>query len=368
MVCMQTCMAPRQRYRQDQALEVQLEHYPCPAGFMHLQVPTDAFISSDKPIAAIQNIVSTVHLGVPIDLARLRDLPCCQSRPDKFSTVTMRIAPTVALVFAGGKIIITRSRTENEALLASHYYRLMICCVPHVVRFRQQRHWAQPIIQTYHQHVKHIFKPRHNIVAKGFLQMDGINLGQFNKTYQFHCQYTPRLFPGLILSVQNPKCKVTIFDTCMANIMGLKHEEHRHVVFDQVCEMVKHHRDPHLPKDMKQRLAHRLRRYDEAMSPDDDKVLKQFSRMFRDDGGAADVSVEDDENILFEGLFEDDDDDVAMMMPTEAKNHVDDYGLRHTPTTTTVNIGDVAPIENATYVMPDFQDLFSDDDSDSGDD
>jgi hypothetical protein len=77
----------------------------------------------------VQNIVSTVNLGVKLDLKTIAlKARNAEYNPRRFAAVIMRIREpkTTALIFSSGKMVVTGAKSEEMARMASRKYARIV--------------------------------------------------------------------------------------------------------------------------------------------------------------------------------------------------------------------------------------------------
>ncbi|KAL0454323.1 UNVERIFIED_CONTAM: TATA-box-binding protein 1 [Sesamum latifolium] len=96
------------------------------------------FDNPSGPVPTIQNIVSTVNLDCNLNLAEISlKTKNSEYNPKCFYAVIMRIKEpkTTALIFAFGKMVCTRAKTEQESRLAARKFARVVQKVGFLVRF-----------------------------------------------------------------------------------------------------------------------------------------------------------------------------------------------------------------------------------------
>ncbi|VDK71710.1 unnamed protein product, partial [Anisakis simplex] len=91
------------------------------------QTPASQLI--DVPSPALQNIVSTVNLGVALDLKKIAlHARNAEYNPKRFAAVIMRIREprTTALIFSSGKMVCTGAKSEEASRLAARKYARIV--------------------------------------------------------------------------------------------------------------------------------------------------------------------------------------------------------------------------------------------------
>lgn len=83
----------------------------------------------DVPSPTLQNIVSTVNLGCPLDLKKIAlHARNAEYNPKRFAAVIMRIRDprTTALIFSSGKMVCTGAKSEEASRLAARKYARIV--------------------------------------------------------------------------------------------------------------------------------------------------------------------------------------------------------------------------------------------------
>mmetsp|Transcript_33131 Transcript_33131/g.81331 ORF Transcript_33131/g.81331 Transcript_33131/m.81331 type:complete len:178 (+) Transcript_33131:3221-3754(+) len=86
-------------------------------------------MKGNQIIPDIQNVVSTVNLGIQLDLKRIAlKTRNAEYNPRRFAAVVMRIRDpkTTALIFSSGKMVITGAKSEETAKLGGKKYARII--------------------------------------------------------------------------------------------------------------------------------------------------------------------------------------------------------------------------------------------------
>ncbi|GAX16132.1 transcription initiation factor TFIID TATA-box-binding protein [Fistulifera solaris] len=180
------------------------EHAPNLAGSV---ITADA-LGDEKIVIRIQNIASTVNLGVRLDLKKIA-LKCrnTEFNPRRFGAVIMRLREprATALIFATGKMVVTGVRSTHNAELASKKFAYII-----------ERVGFKPT-DTFE------FKVR-NIVGTADVGFP-IRLEGLVYAHSAFASYEPELFPGLIYRLVAPeKVVLLIFVSGKIVITGAKKE------------------------------------------------------------------------------------------------------------------------------------------------
>lgn len=141
----------------------------------------------------LQNCVVIVDLHTTLDLAvvnaRTRN---SEYNPSRFHGVVMRIREprSTALIFRSGKLVVTGTRNESDALLASKKFARIIQKIGFNVKFAN-------------------FKLQ-NLVATCDLRFP-IKLENLNHVHGQFSSYEPELFPGLVYRMIKPRIALLIF-------------------------------------------------------------------------------------------------------------------------------------------------------------
>ena len=80
-------------------------------------------------IPQLQNIVSTVNMGVKLDLKKIAlHARNAEFNPKRFAAVIMRIREprTTALIFSSGKMVCTGAKSEEDSRLAARKYARIV--------------------------------------------------------------------------------------------------------------------------------------------------------------------------------------------------------------------------------------------------
>ena len=80
-------------------------------------------------IPQLQNIVSTVNMGVKLDLKKIAPhARNAEFNPKRFAAVIMRIREprTTALIFSSGKMVCTGAKSEEDSRLAARKYARIV--------------------------------------------------------------------------------------------------------------------------------------------------------------------------------------------------------------------------------------------------
>ena len=84
-------------------------------------VVTFRLAKANEIIPDVQNVVSTVNLGIQLDLKRIAlKARNAEYNPRRFAAVIMRIREpkTTALIFSSGKMVVTGAKSEETSKIA----------------------------------------------------------------------------------------------------------------------------------------------------------------------------------------------------------------------------------------------------------
>ncbi|PRP84179.1 TATA box-binding protein-like protein 2-like [Planoprotostelium fungivorum] len=172
----------------------------------------------------IQNVVSTVHLGVPLDLKRIvNQAKNAEYNPKRFSAVILRIREprSTALVFASGKIVCTGAKSEEEAQVAARKYAGIMKKLDFQVSFKNYK--VQNMVGS---------------VDCGF----AIRLEGLAHAHSKFAHYEPELFAGLIYRMASPKIVLLIFVSGKMVITGGKNREDMNQSFENIYPVLQEFR------------------------------------------------------------------------------------------------------------------------------
>ncbi|CAF4919672.1 unnamed protein product [Rotaria sp. Silwood1] len=181
--------------------------------------PRPADVSHLQP--SLQNIVSTVNLGCPLDLKRIAlQARNAEYNPKRFAAVIMRIRNprTTALIFGSGKMVCTGAKSEEDSLQAARRYARVIQKLGFPAKFRDFK--IQNMVGS--------------VDVKFPIRLEALVL----KHYQF-CSYEPELFPGLIYRMMHPKIVLLIFVSGKVVLTGAKVRREIHEAFERIYPILK---------------------------------------------------------------------------------------------------------------------------------
>uniref|UniRef100_A0A1B6IS01 TATA-box-binding protein n=2 Tax=Homalodisca TaxID=139475 RepID=A0A1B6IS01_9HEMI len=181
-----------------------------------MPIATVASLIETGPVLTVQNLVCTVNLDCPLDLKminfRTRN---SEYNPSRFCGVVMRLRDprATALIFSSGKIVVTGTKHEASAHLAT-------------------RKFAR-IIQKLGFKVKFLDFKIHNMVSTCDLRFP-IRLENLNQMHGQFSSYEPELFPALIYRMVKPRVVLLIFVNGKLVITGAKTREETQEALDNI--------------------------------------------------------------------------------------------------------------------------------------
>ncbi|KAL7380138.1 hypothetical protein ABVT39_012455 [Epinephelus coioides] len=165
----------------------------CPMTPMTPMTPVTPVTERSGIIPQLQNIVSTVNLGCPLDLKFIAlQARNAEYNPKRFAAVIMRIREprTTALIFSSGKMVCTGAKSEEQSRLAARKYARVVQKLGFSARFLD-------------------FKIQNMVASCDVcfpIRLEGLVL-----THQQFSSYEPELFPGLIYRMVKPRIVLLIF-------------------------------------------------------------------------------------------------------------------------------------------------------------
>ncbi|TKR64584.1 hypothetical protein L596_025091 [Steinernema carpocapsae] len=188
---------------------------------MPMGMPATPASQMDIPQPQLQNIVSTVNLGVALDLKKIAlQARNAEFNPKRFAAVIMRIREprTTALIFSSGKMVCTGAKSEEASRLAARKYARIVQKLGFPAKFTE-------------------FKVQNMVGScdvKFPIQLEGICLmhNQFST-------YEPELFPGLIYRMVKPRVVLLIFVSGKVVITGAKFKKDIDEAFMQIYPILK---------------------------------------------------------------------------------------------------------------------------------
>jgi transcription initiation factor TFIID TATA-box-binding protein len=158
-------------------------------------------------VPSIKNIVSTLNLGVSVELKLLaKKCKNTEFNPKRFPAAVIRIKEpkTTALIFGSGKMVVTGAKSEGDSKIAARTFAKMVRKCGFAVTFKE-------------------FKIQ-NIVGVADVNFP-IRLEALQMRHSHFCQYEPEVFPGAIYRLLQPKLVLLIFVSGRIVITGAKNKE-----------------------------------------------------------------------------------------------------------------------------------------------
>ncbi|CAI4230626.1 unnamed protein product [Auanema sp. JU1783] len=203
------------QYRDDQHRQLsQVSNIPA-------VMPQTPMSTLDVPMPTLQNIVSTVNLGVQLDLKKIAlHARNAEYNPKRFAAVIMRIREprTTALIFSSGKMVCTGAKSEEASRLAARKYARIVQKLDFPAKFTEFK--VQNMVGSCDVHFP--------------IQLEGlcIHHAQFST-------YEPELFPGLIYRMVKPRVVLLIFVSGKVVITGAKYKQDIDEAFNQIYPILK---------------------------------------------------------------------------------------------------------------------------------
>jgi transcription initiation factor TFIID TATA-box-binding protein len=172
---------------------------------------------ANEVVPNVQNVVSTVSLGVQLDLKRIAlKARNAEYNPRRFAAVIMRIRDpkTTALIFSSGKMVITGAKSEESSKIACKKY-------------------ARILQRLGYGHAKFIDFKIQNIVASCDIRFP-IRLESLAHAHSQFCSYEPELFPGLIYRMITPKVVLLVFVSGKLVLTGAKERKDIYQAFSNI--------------------------------------------------------------------------------------------------------------------------------------
>ncbi|CAF4163927.1 unnamed protein product [Rotaria sp. Silwood2] len=177
---------------------------------------TPRLVDSSHLQPIIQNIVSTVNLGCPLNLKRIaQQARNVEYNPKRFAAVIMRIRNprTTALIFNAGKMVITGAKSEEDSLHAARRFARIIEKLGFPAKF--QDFTIQNIVGS--------------VDVKFLIRLEVLKLMHGN-----FCTYEAEVFPGLIYKMLDPKIVLLIFFTGKVVLTGAKVRQELNEAFKRI--------------------------------------------------------------------------------------------------------------------------------------
>ena len=190
-------------------------------------------------IPQLQNIVSTVNMGVKLDLKKIAlHARNAEFNPKRFAAVIMRIREprTTALIFSSGKMVCTGAKSEEDSRLAARKYARIVQKLGFPTKFKDFK--IQNMVGSCD--VKFPIRLEGLVLTHsqvGWLLLVNTNLiclviGQFSS-------YEPELFPGLIYRMVKPRIVLLIFVSGKVVLTGAKVRQEIYEAFDNIYPILK---------------------------------------------------------------------------------------------------------------------------------
>uniref|UniRef100_A0A8R1I4Y7 TATA-box-binding protein n=2 Tax=Caenorhabditis japonica TaxID=281687 RepID=A0A8R1I4Y7_CAEJA len=184
-------------------------------------IPQTPISAIDIPMPALQNIVSTVNLGVPLDLKKIAlHARNAEYNPKRFAAVIMRIREprTTALIFSSGKMVCTGAKSEEASRLAARKYARIVQKLGFNAKFTE--FMVQNMVGS--------------CDVRFPIQLEGLCI-----THAQFSTYEPELFPGLIYRMVKPRVVLLIFVSGKVVITGAKTKKDIDDAFGQIYPILK---------------------------------------------------------------------------------------------------------------------------------
>lgn len=184
-------------------------------------MPATPASAIDIPMPTLQNIVSTVNLGVTLDLKKIAlHARNAEYNPKRFAAVIMRIREprTTALIFSSGKMVCTGAKSEEASRLAARKYARIVQKLGFDAKFTE-------------------FKVQNMVGSCDVrfpIQLEGLCV-----THTQFSTYEPELFPGLIYRMVKPRVVLLIFVSGKVVITGAKFKKDIDDAFSQIYPILK---------------------------------------------------------------------------------------------------------------------------------
>uniref|UniRef100_A0A673AUR0 TATA-box-binding protein-like n=1 Tax=Sphaeramia orbicularis TaxID=375764 RepID=A0A673AUR0_9TELE len=172
-------------------------------------------------IPQLQNIVSTVNLGCPLNLKFIAlQARNAEYNPKRFAAVIMRIRDprTTALIFSSGKMVCTGAKSEEQSRLAARKYARVVQKLGFPARFLD-------------------FKIQNMVASCDVcfpIRLEGLVL-----THQQFSSYEPELFPGLIYRMVKPRIVLLIFVSGKVVLTGAKDRAEIYEAFENIYPILR---------------------------------------------------------------------------------------------------------------------------------
>jgi len=177
--------------------------------------------TSSEIVPQLQNIVSTVNMGVKLDLKKIAlHARNAEYNPKRFAAVIMRIREprTTALIFSSGKMVCTGAKSEEDSRLAARKYARIVQKLGFPTKFKD-------------------FKIQNMVGScdvKFPIRLEGLVL-----THSQFSSYEPELFPGLIYRMVKPRIVLLIFVSGKVVLTGAKVRTEIYEAFENIYPILK---------------------------------------------------------------------------------------------------------------------------------
>lgn len=195
----------------------------------------------------------------PFDLIRMAQyMPNTKYKPPNFAALTIRISPATGMLYAGGKLVLIRTRSLAQARYYAQVYRQAIERIPLIMR---REDTDEIVVQTLEGHLECKHEGVQNIVGSGALPQDGVHLTRLLYSDEEKVNWDPGGFINLIyydrLPSGAPFC-ANIANTGKIVIMGLKDMADIYATYRVMCRVLHDYEDPHVPQTPKERHIYRM--------------------------------------------------------------------------------------------------------------
>jgi len=178
---------------------------------------------ASRPV--IHNVVATANLGCQLDLKTIAmTARNAEYNPRRFSAVIMRIREpkSTALVFKSGKLVVTGTKSQEEARHAARKFGRVIIKVGYTqARFKDFR--VENLVSTFNVpfpiHLERLYKSLPSTL---------------------HSQYEPEVFPGLICRVPGGTLLIFVSGKCV--MIGMKSKEDIEEAYKYILPRLEEHR------------------------------------------------------------------------------------------------------------------------------
>jgi transcription initiation factor TFIID TATA-box-binding protein len=168
-------------------------------------------------VPRIQNVVSTVNLGVKLNLRFLaNNARNAEYNPKKFQACIMRLRSpkTTALVFESGKVVVTGAEDEAASRLAARKY----------ARIVQKLKYPDVQFEGF---------TMQNMIGTADARFP-IRLEALAYEHEEYTSYEPELFPGLVYRMVQPKVVLMIFVSGKVVMTGSKFRDEVYEAWENI--------------------------------------------------------------------------------------------------------------------------------------